>query len=368
MSVLDSVIKLRALEQEQAQQNVETFIKGVTQAQEIAKTNMLADITQKGQMVDLAKSGLGLDPSGNIVANPVAIEALKQVKEADPLTQLIRANTLEKSEAEKVKRNVEARLQNPESMDAFENPDAWLQQFDQASQQNILDMVNYEQSAKDISNRTGVGRRQLEGLASMYAKAMGLNYTPAKAEQAYNYKLKFNDPESKTRTNIRSANVLTEHMNDYLTLSEKLPDTGNQATNQWVRSVSQLFGDPSITSVETAQNAIVDETERLLTQVGVTQMGKEHMLKIMNSKKGTKAQMRAFADTITGLMKGRLTEIGNEYKSIVGNDVPIDQLMSENTRNLIKNMELRKKYIEIRTTPKGKRLGKKADGTIEEIL
>jgi hypothetical protein len=112
MSVLDSVIKLRALEQEQAQQNVETFIKGVTQAQEMAKASMLADITQKGQMVDLAKSGLGLDPSGNIVANPVAIEALKQVKEADPITQYYK-----ELRAEKLKQELDAQNEVVETPD-----------------------------------------------------------------------------------------------------------------------------------------------------------------------------------------------------------------------------------------------------------
>ncbi len=47
MSVLDNVIKIRALEQEQNNQMVDSLIKGITLAQDAQKTNLLADIEKK---------------------------------------------------------------------------------------------------------------------------------------------------------------------------------------------------------------------------------------------------------------------------------------------------------------------------------
>ena len=99
MGVLDAVLKVRELEQQQAQANVDTMMKGIELAQANQKANMLADLQKNQTMAELAKSGLSMDTGGNVTpASADVISTLTQMNEKDPLTQMISQQRLEDSQ------------------------------------------------------------------------------------------------------------------------------------------------------------------------------------------------------------------------------------------------------------------------------
>jgi tetratricopeptide (TPR) repeat protein len=83
MSVLDAVIRMRELEQQQAQKNVDNMMQGAQLFADRQKTSMLAELQKQSQAQDLYTKGFSLNPeTGQPEVNPEAVSALSQIASA----------------------------------------------------------------------------------------------------------------------------------------------------------------------------------------------------------------------------------------------------------------------------------------------
>lgn len=84
---------------------------------------------------------------------------------------------------------------------------------------------------------------------------------------------------------------------------------------------------------------------------------------------GSPAQQRDALKTAATLLEGRLSALQDQWKRGTGQqtDFPIVGEKGQAVLQRLKGVEGASPYTEIRVTSSGKRLGKKADGTIEEI-
>lgn len=343
MSVLDNVIKMRALEQDQNNQMVDSLIKGMTLAQERQKTDLLGGIEQQKANDELYKSGLMRSPDGTVVpVTPSMLTSIQESKKAPDseldtsLKEARLANTKAQTEAKQLQDSVA----NPKPVSAFNSPDEWLGQFDQATQQNIKDMVNYDMSAKDISNRTGVGRRSMEGIAGMYAQATGSPYNPATAEQAYSYKQNWVDTKSVQRQTILAANKLSAHLDELGQYGDTLKNTPNQYWNAMKNYAATKLGYPSTIGPEQAQMAVADEMEKALTGIGATQEALTARRKAFNIGHASPAQMDTYIKSNMQIMKDIIDTQANDYTGVVGKPPPLESYYNKKTMTMFKKYGL----------------------------
>lgn len=143
--------------------------------------------------------------------------------------------------------------------------------------------------------------------------------------------------------------------------SEKTDRIGSPAIDRWLLAGKKnIAGDAKVARLDAAMRTFVNEYARVTTSVtggGITSDTARREIETLLASKNTKEQVREVVDLMKTEMDNRRIGYEQQEKELRGT------ISASGTPKTSPSAG----YIEIRKTTSGKRLGKKADGTIEEI-
>jgi len=334
MSVLDNVIKIRALEQEQNNQMVDSLIKGLTLAQDYQKTNLLADIEKKKIQSELAKSGLQWNNAGTSVESlpPDVITGMGNMKDAmmSPTDRALKESLLasreedvrvkqEKAQQEDMMKNLTPLQENATP----EDKQSWLSQLDPKDASLVKSVTDYNYDIyRGLNFRD---RERIGGLATMYDPT----FSQAEFEVRKDYKKEFT--KGKIGANIRSYNTVLGHLGSLYDTVENpnLPSHPVRVIEQAKRGATkQFFGDsPEAKAMANERNAVTAVSGELATVFKNSGGTDQEIQKWFDSydKDATKTYKKQWIKQGVDLVNSRMGAISYDWERTMKKPVPSDQ-------------------------------------------
>lgn len=322
MSVLDNIIKIRALEQEQNNQMVESLLKGITLAQDSQKTGLLADIEKKKSSAEMLRSGIVWNPdTGEASSAPESI--LSTIKDVRGTTyaDVLKGMQVEKGQADledkRAKGEVMAALNIAEDLPADATPEvktAWMQKLPPIAQETIQGLTSYQYDPSKFASLRSDERTKYLALARKYDPSFNMMEYPKRQK----YLNSISDPSTFAGRNIISLNTLAHHLtqlDEEIEANKGVNFKPTQTALNWAREVS---GDPSITDEKIAQKVVKDELEKALAGT-VTQEALRDFDKVFNANTGYNAKKNAIK-TFVKIVKGRIQPYREQFKQVLKRD------------------------------------------------
>lgn len=162
---------------------------------------------------------------------------------------------------------------------------------------------------------------------------------------------------------VRSLNVVMDHFNTL----EKAADALESGDVRLINTVSQFIqtqtGKPAPSNFNAVKEILADEIVAAVVP-GVGALADRQAIKRTILAASSPEQIKGIVANYKELIGGQLNGLEQQYKAGTGrNDFKTRYL----TPAAVANLTPQSQYAEIKTLPDGRKLGKKADGTIEEI-
>lgn len=321
MSVLDNIIKIRALEQDQSNQMVDSLIKGMTLAQETQKTNLLAEIQKKQTVAELAKSGLQWNESGSGVTGlpDEVLTSMGDMKDAmmSPTDRALKESLLAErkatTEAKKTQEEMATFAGRIPKLSAESTPEEVQSTIEQyvppQYQETLAQMLQYKANPKVVAQA-----RSNNNLRQALYEAGGRLSGGKWDYKNYEMLEKLSDPQSTGYQNIQSLQTATRHLGSLEDRVKALTgNTGMMTPDAIVRAVQDQFNDPSITTFDQAKTTFSTEYARALRGSGqFTEKEIEEASKVFDRAK-TPQNLMSAVNGAYDLLKGRYASVVRPY-------------------------------------------------------
>jgi len=319
-------------------------------------------VNKRKELVPITPSGLYERDTGNVIQPSPAEKPTPEVK---PLIQMLPiSNTHEQPHIS---------LDNGKTFNPIPNSTP-RPIFNSAT---ALDPASIDANAKAISEYklapiTGFAMRSPGGQQTM-AKVMELNpeYDAKNFVTAQRTRNSFAvGPEGRT---VRSFNVAIDHLDTLNDAADALKNGNIQRFNQLSQRVAQETGSPTPTNFDAIKSIVAKEIVKSVigsaTGGGVTE---RQELSGELSRANSPDQLKGMISRYQTLMAGQLKGLKQQYEAGRGGPDFEDKFLLPRSKQVFSRMQQpqdqgQSAYVEIRKTPSGKTLGRKADGTIEEI-
>lgn len=171
----------------------------------------------------------------------------------------------------------------------------------------VKGLLDYSIDPKSFSQR-GANREQ----AIAAAKLVDPSFNTMKYGIRYSVVQDFT--KGKTADNIVAIDQAINHMGTLGQLAETLKNGDVQSVNNIVNAVSKQFGDPRITNLELASQAVGEELMRVFRQVGASEREAQAWEEKFKASKSPE-QMIGAIQTGTKLLSGRINAVNNRWNN-----------------------------------------------------
>lgn len=196
-----------------------------------------------------------------------------------------------------------------------EERQALLDQLPPEVAKNVQLVGEYNSEANKVyglRNNSG-DRAKFDALVGMAYPGFDMKKYPQR--QAY-----MNDlAKGKLNQQVIALNTVKKHLDTFDQSIDALNNGNFTPKNAIINAAKELSGDPSITDFKLAQRVVYSEMERLLTGVGVTQQGLEHLNAIISGKAGYR-QMKDQVALLKTIINGRMQPLRMQFKNVMGKD------------------------------------------------
>ena len=163
---------------------------------------------------------------------------------------------------------------------------------------------------------------------------------------------------------VRSLNVVTEHFNTLEKAADALQSGDVRAINAISQFIQAETGKPAPTNFNAVKEILADEIVASVVP-GVGALADRVALKKTILASRSPEQLKGVVAQYKELIGGQLNGLEKQYQAGTGrNDFKSRYLTPAAAQGLAPSSN---QYIEIKNLPDGRKLGKKADGTVEEI-
>ncbi len=235
----------------------------------------------------------------------------------------------------------------------------------------IKGLVEGKVPLTSFSTRPGPGRLSREQAMAMAFRAdPDFSSTRAKVVQDF--------ASGTPAKNITSINTALQHMDAMTDLAEAMKTPTNvPLVNAAINKVRVATGDSSVTNFETARLAVSEEMKRVFTEVGAGSLAEQQAWYERFMASSSPEQLSGSIKTAAKLLEGRIEALNSRWKR-GGFKTDYPGMIDESNVPVIKRLGIKSAlverasgggsaYVETRKTADGRTLGKKADGTIEEV-
>lgn len=252
----------------------------------------------------------------NLVKNPNRVVAATQAQAAT-------AANIDKTEAGKDRRATKITSWGDVSKAGQDYFDA----LPPDKQTSVNMLTSYELDPKSFSTRSGD-----RAAAMAAAKMVDPNFNPMKYGIRYSVVQDFT--KGKTADNIVAIDQAVNHMGTLGELASKLQVGDMQGANYVVNAVSKQFGNPNITNVQLASQAVGEELMRVFRQVGASEReAREWEEKFKASK--SPEQMSGAIQTASKLLYGRINALNNRWNNGMDVKTGYPNILSDEARGVL---------------------------------
>lgn len=169
--------------------------------------------------------------------------------------------------------------------------------------------------------------------------------------------------------NVTAINTAIAHMGSMNELADALENKQVPAANAVLNFIKTQTGNPSVNNFDTAKQAVATELMRVFRQVNASENEmKDWEKRFLTS--GSPEQIKGALKVGATLLKGRIDAMNDQWDRGMNTTGGYPQLLAPRSKAAMASIGVpvdQNSYVEIRKTKDGKTLGKKADGTIEEV-
>lgn len=165
---------------------------------------------------------------------------------------------------------------------------------------------------------------------------------------------------------VRSFNVALSHLDTLDKLSEALNNGDVKLINKLSNEYASQTGGTAPGNFDAAKKIVGDEIVKAIVGSGGGVTDREEAAKTISSA-NSPAQLQGVIRTYKELMMGQIKGLQKQHEAATGKNNFSDKYLSPDVKNMMSETKNQSTYIETRKTANGRTLGKKADGTIEEI-
>ena len=162
---------------------------------------------------------------------------------------------------------------------------------------------------------------------------------------------------------VRSLNVVMEHFNTLEKAADALQSGDVRAINTVAQFIQTQTGKPAPGNFNAVKEILADEIVAAVVP-GVGALADRQAVKKTIMAASGPEQLKGIVANYKELIGGQLTGLETQYKAGTGrSDFKSRYLTPAAVQGLMPSSQ----YVETKTLPDGRTLGKKADGTVEEI-
>lgn len=136
---------------------------------------------------------------------------------------------------------------------------------------------------------------------------------------------------------LTAIDQATAHLGQLYDSSKDLKNGKVQSVNEFVNSIKNQTGDPSVVDFDTAKIAVASELVRVFRGAGGTGEEVNRLEKTLSSA-NSPDQMKGAVTKAMGLMNGRIQAIGHNYKRVLGKDSDTSGFYSDETKKRFSDM------------------------------
>ncbi len=175
-----------------------------------------------------------------------------------------------------------------------------------------------------VKSRGDAGTKEIARLTAL-AKNVDPNFSVNQNKQRFSYQTQFNNPNSKSQTQITAINTGLGHLAEFKSAADALGNSILLPYNKLVNYLSSNAGDPKISNLNTVITALSSELATIYkggTAPSTTEIEdwKKNILSSFSD-----SQSAGVASTTANLISNRMLSLNNAYKNVMGNypDSPI---------------------------------------------